>query len=302
MSIKTKTKAVSVATKTIQLTKNELKQDDLNFNREHDRVLSFKDLSLNDISTDLMALTGLYYIAETQEIKCYFCKYILKNITKDEDIIKLHYKFSRGCPLMTRRRTANIPNDEIRLDLNLPPLIYDECGTGQSYASPFSYHETKFPQFQSLQERLKTFATWPKELKQEPEKLAESGLFYTKDGDKVKCFDCGLGLNKWEAEDEPWIEHAKYAKNCQYVKFVKGKDFTEQIKNNKVTKVRDNRNSEEMKILYENNLCKNCNEGLSEVINLPCNHDGLCSICAISQNKCFVCLTTIEGRVRLYYQ
>lgn len=29
-------------------------------------------------------------------------------------------------------------------------------------------------------------------------------------GDAVLCFDCGGGLNNWQPEEDPWVEHAKH--------------------------------------------------------------------------------------------
>lgn len=275
----------------------------VNYELEIDRLNSFKGYSnANTISTALMARTGLFYDAVKKQVKCYFCKYILQNFKSNDDFVRLHYKYSRSCPLMTRRRTANVPINLIELDLALPPLIYDECGTGHRYTNASAiYREVKYPQFAKIDERKESYKDWPLQMKQKPEVLAESGLFYTKEGDKVKCYDCGLGLKDWAEDDNPWIEHVKYSKNCHYVNFVKGRDFVELVKNGKSAEMKDDRNEEQLQMLHSNNHCKSCNKGLAEVTFLPCNHTALCAICAINRNECIDCKRTVECRLRLYY-
>lgn len=35
--------------------------------------------------------------------------------------------------------------------------------------------------------------------------------------DHVKCFSCGIRLNKWLPENDPWEEHKKYSPNCPFL-------------------------------------------------------------------------------------
>ena len=34
-----------------------------------------------------------------------------------------------------------------------------------------------------------------------------------------------LGLRHWSDEDDPWIEHSRWSKDCLFVKQVKGQEF-----------------------------------------------------------------------------
>ena len=63
------------------------------------------------------------------------------------------------------------------------------------------------PSMKCFQDRLKTFKNWPKQIEQQPKDLAEAGFYYTKIGDKVRCFYCGLTLHKWVKGDDPVCEH-----------------------------------------------------------------------------------------------
>nr|BDT62221.1 MAG: baculoviral IAP repeat-containing protein [Penaeus semisulcatus majanivirus] len=81
------------------------------------------------------------------------------------------------------------------------------------------------PEYVMQQKRLETFRYWPKETTQSPHKLAEAGFVSSGSGDAVYCFHCGVHLEKWEKNDMPWKEHAKWSPRCRYVKMVKGDKF-----------------------------------------------------------------------------
>jgi len=81
------------------------------------------------------------------------------------------------------------------------------------------------PQYATLEARLRTFRDWPPALKQQPKDLAEAGFYYIGLSDQVKCFYCDGGLRNWQAEDEPWVEHARWFFRCTFVRLVKGDEY-----------------------------------------------------------------------------
>lgn len=71
------------------------------------------------------------------------------------------------------------------------------------------------------QGRLATFTNWPHEAGTcTPERMAAAG-FYAVDGadehDTAECFICGKQLDGWDADDDPWQEHAKHQSDCPFV-------------------------------------------------------------------------------------
>ncbi|KAK3107823.1 hypothetical protein FSP39_022994 [Pinctada imbricata] len=79
-----------------------------------------------------------------------------------------------------------------------------------------------YPEYVGYSTRLKTFKdSWPRYLRgPKVEDMARSGLFYSQIGDKVVCFQCGLGLKFWEPNDCAYKEHARFSPQCKYVKMV----------------------------------------------------------------------------------
>ena len=78
-------------------------------------------------------------------------------------------------------------------------------------------------EFLNIQSRLETFKKFPVSYKKiKTEALACAGFFFMPNennyqSDQCICYSCGLNLYKWEPRDDPWDEHKKYNKNCEYI-------------------------------------------------------------------------------------
>ena len=83
----------------------------------------------------------------------------------------------------------------------------------------------RYPMYATVESRLKSFAQWPAHLKQTPAMMAQAGFFYLGASDHVKCFHCDGGLRNWEPNDEPWLEHARWFRQCKFVLLVKGDGY-----------------------------------------------------------------------------
>ena len=46
-------------------------------------------------------------------------------------------------------------------------------------------------------------------------------VIFAGEEDKVKCFMCNVGLEKWEKNDIPWYQHLQWSKSCPYVEACK---------------------------------------------------------------------------------
>ncbi|XP_061171128.1 inhibitor of apoptosis protein-like [Saccostrea echinata] len=87
----------------------------------------------------------------------------------------------------------------------------------------------KYPFYSNLEDRIGSFTDWPASKTQTPRDLALAGFFYAGDGDSTRCFDCGVGLRNWDAEDDPWVEHARWSPNCRFVNDHRGSQFLDAI-------------------------------------------------------------------------
>ncbi|XP_053403125.1 baculoviral IAP repeat-containing protein 7-A-like [Mercenaria mercenaria] len=96
--------------------------------------------------------------------------------------------------------------------------LHPNCRGINSQDSP------KYPKYYSKTVRLTSFVDCG-DIVITPENLAEAGFFYAGFGDCVRCFQCGVGLRHWSEEDDPWIEHSRWSKECSYVRQMRGQEF-----------------------------------------------------------------------------
>lgn len=281
-----------------------------NFNKETVRLKSFdiaKQKTIT-ISYELLARTGFYF--DGTNSVCFFCNFIFTNWTDNiKEMMKIHKQKNPKCKLMHRKPTNNIPIDKIKLDLMLPVLVYDECGSGYRSNNILNY-PIFCSKMKNCTDRLNTFKNiWPKNESINPKDLADAGFYYTKVNDRVICYSCGLCLFNWEKDDNVWIEHVKHNNNniCQFVEFRMGCDF---IKNVKQTYFVVNNELNLMKktivnVIDENkeNYCltSNCNN-LQDIQLLPCNHGFYCSKCAINYDSCQFCNEHITAIIRFFFE
>ncbi|XP_052090055.1 putative inhibitor of apoptosis [Mytilus californianus] len=101
----------------------------------------------------------------------------------------------------------------------------DSSRTTTLNSSHNSRRGPKYPQYSITCIRLSTFQSWPTSIQQHPETMAEAGFYYTGNNDHVRCFHCGIGLQNWDSEDNPFVEHARWSQECQFLKDKKGLDF-----------------------------------------------------------------------------
>ena len=73
-------------------------------------------------------------------------------------------------------------------------------------------------QFATYDDRLLSFQSWPLQMKQNKYELARAGFFYTKEGDTVECFACGVRVAQWQSVDIPSVEHEKWKPDCTFLK------------------------------------------------------------------------------------
>lgn len=228
----------------------------MDFNYELDRLKTFKHYPNKLVSAELLARTGFYYkdykIANMNKINvvdtvvncftnqtindetiCFFCNGTFKDWKCENEVVPRHYKNTGYCPFISRRPTLNVPIDKIKLDLILPPMVYDECGSGWRFTKETIYKKIQYKKFANYDVRLTSFDTWPTSKHQKPTDLAAAGLFYTCEADKTVCYYCGVGLLNWEPTDDPWVEHARWSKKCFFLEFVKGSNFVILCKNMK---------------------------------------------------------------------
>jgi len=95
----------------------------------------------------------------------------------------------------------------------------------------FSCSNPVNPHMRSLESRVSTFRSrWQaSRVRASPKQLAESGLYFLGERDRLKCWYCNGGLQNWEFNDDPWFEHAKWFPTCDFLLQMKGPDYVHDV-------------------------------------------------------------------------
>ena len=170
------------------------------YQREARRLETFRNWPMTAyVGPEELAQAGFIYLGSSDRVQCAFCKGVLKNWAPGDSAFSEHQKHFPHCSFVRNPAAARSP-----------------------------YHE-----FASESVRLSTFNNWPNDIRQKPADLAEAGFYYNGQADNVKCYWCDGdldGLRNWDANNDPWVEHARWFPNCGHVMRAKGLRFIERVK------------------------------------------------------------------------
>ncbi|AAC59034.1 inhibitor of apoptosis protein 3 [Orgyia pseudotsugata multiple nucleopolyhedrovirus] len=246
------------------------------------RLGTYTNWPVQFLEPSRMAASGFYYLGRGDEVRCAFCKVEITNWVRGDDPETDHKRWAPQCPFV-RNNAHDTPHDR----------------------APPARSAAAHPQYATEAARLRTFAEWPRGLKQRPEELAEAGFFYTGQGDKTRCFCCDGGLKDWEPDDAPWQQHARWYDRCEYVLLVKGRDFVQRVMTEACV-VRDADNEPHIERpaveaeVADDRLCKICLGAEKTVCFVPCGHVVACGKCAAGVTTCPVCRGQLDKAVRMY--
>ncbi|CAG2104517.1 unnamed protein product [Medioppia subpectinata] len=133
------------------------------------------------------------------KVQCAFCRGIISDWKQGDRPLEKHSLEFPLCPFLMEMDVGNVPigldpiknpnnivcGNELPIDMIVDRQNYH---TYEARVASFNSHEHLFPINIKL--------------------IAEAGLFYSGPGDRVNCFRCFGGLVSFEADDDPWVEHA----------------------------------------------------------------------------------------------
>lgn len=222
------------------------------------RLASYGNWPVAYMDPAKLSSAGFYYTGEGDNVKCFECGVVICQWVEGDNPMSDHQRWQSNCRFVRKQPCGNVPIGVDPSTIPSPsPRSRDVCGRygeeirpssspdfrAATQTTDFQYPSTaklgslglatqKGPvhlEYASYDARLRTFENWPKTKPQTKEQLADAGFYYTGTGDQTLCYHCGGGLKDWEAEDDPWIQHAKWFKKCYYVLIVKGQAFINSV-------------------------------------------------------------------------
>ncbi|CAJ1058240.1 E3 ubiquitin-protein ligase XIAP [Xyrichtys novacula] len=189
------------------------------FNR---RLDSFRDFPLaKQVSAERLARAGFYFTGHADRVRCFSCNKTVEKWGAGDTPVERHKEVSPTCKFLSCIHRPNL--SLIGYDTNLTNgSTYNEAAEDMEYRLRTGevVDESTYPMvphMRSEEARLQTFSGWPSTAPVRPHDLAEAGLFYLGERDRVKCFCCGGMLAGWEAGDTAWEEHSHHFSNCFFI-------------------------------------------------------------------------------------
>jgi hypothetical protein len=88
--------------------------------------------------------------------------------------------------------------------------------SGAGYKSLYGSERQDFDQLSARKETFVFFPSWvPRSIS--PADMVATGLYYTGEGDIVKCFSCKHSFHTWKEGDVPAERHHMESPNCQFL-------------------------------------------------------------------------------------
>ncbi|XP_077965737.1 uncharacterized protein LOC120334150 isoform X2 [Styela clava] len=188
----------------------------LHLNRELDRLATFARWPVGrpNVSPAALARTGFFYLGDMDRTQCFSCGGVLRNWTLEDDAMAEHRSHFSNCKMVLGTEQRNYKVNEF------PDPPADRA---IDYPCIFPFN----PHMRNEVARQETFdRRWPVgRTAATSAEISEAGFFFLGERDRVKCWYCNGGLQNWEYDDIPWIEHAKWFPTCQFLLQVKGQHF-----------------------------------------------------------------------------
>nr|BDV49824.1 MAG: baculoviral IAP repeat-containing protein [Penaeus semisulcatus pemonivirus] len=182
-----------------------------------------------------LAKDGFYYMLKKDHCACAFCGGIIGKWETGDTPREEHMRHFPKCPFLRGEPVGNVPiplEDSIyRLRRQLPSYPSVKLHGIYPFSEIPEYECSRYERYATYKERLESFSNWPLNINQKKNDLADAGYYYYGIRDHVRCFHCGGGLREWEADDNPWIEHARWYPFCNFVILTKGELFIREALN-----------------------------------------------------------------------
>lgn len=204
-------------------------QRTLQYENESARLESFANWPVPFIvSPERLARAGFYYAQQGDKVRCAFCSGLIGQWEQGDDPEVEHRRHFPTCSFIIARFAAAEQNPVTPSGISVRESVLDEADNTLKSLGVQNHRIARHPKYTSTDARIATYTTWPGDVAQTPEQLAEAGFYYAGSGDQVRCFHCDGGLSKWDPSDDPWIEHARWFPECGFVVLVKGQKFIEE--------------------------------------------------------------------------
>lgn len=134
-----------------------------------------------------------------------------------------------------------------------------------------------------VEDRLKTFETWPNP-NMSPQVLANAGFYFIRTADIVRCAFCGVEGFQWLSGDDPLAHHLRWKPDCPFL----------------IGNIRRPSTPEDEPTSVAELACKICYVNKMIMFAKPCQHLFACIRCAFKLTRCAICRRKVDCFERVY--
>ncbi|XP_051933463.1 E3 ubiquitin-protein ligase XIAP [Hippocampus zosterae] len=190
----------------------------VDFSLMNNRLHSFNGSSLvEQVPAERLARAGFYYTGHADRVRCFSCEMTVENWCRGDTPVERHKEVSPLCKFLSCTHRTDFHHSS-----QLTGSRYNEEAEDMEYRLRTGevVDESTYPMIPHMRReeaRRQTFSSWPSTVPVTARDLAQAGLYYLGQGDRVQCFCCGGILGGWEAGDTAWGEHGKHFPHCFFI-------------------------------------------------------------------------------------
>ncbi|CAB1324932.1 unnamed protein product, partial [Coregonus sp. 'balchen'] len=185
------------------------------------RLDSFRGSPLaQQVSAERLARAGFYFTGQADKVRCFSCHKTVENWCGGDTPVERHAEVSPTCKFLSCTHRSRVNSLQGAMLTNEPPYNEDAEDMEFRLRTGEVVDDTTYPMaphMASEDSRFNTFGPWPSTSPVRPRELAQAGLFYLGESDRVQCFCCGGMLGGWAPGDTPWGEHSKHFPYCFFI-------------------------------------------------------------------------------------
>ncbi|XP_064829267.1 E3 ubiquitin-protein ligase XIAP-like isoform X2 [Oncorhynchus masou masou] len=185
------------------------------------RLDSFRGSPLaQQVSAERLARAGFYFTGQADKVRCFSCHKTVENWCGGDTPAERHAEVSPNCKFLSCTHRSRVNSLQGAMLTNEPHYNEDAEDMEFRLRTGEVVDESTYPMVPHMvseDSRFNTLGPWPSTSPVRPRELAQAGLFYLGESDRVQCFCCGGMLGGWEPGDTAWGEHSKHFPYCFFI-------------------------------------------------------------------------------------
>ncbi len=199
------------------LAKSKIKHMHPEYTNNASRLHSFRTWRFSDIvSYFKLASAGFFFTGKDMRTQCFSCGLIYDRWRKEDIPMEVHRRWNPNCEFLLS--LAAMPSLPVSKPMTPVPKPLTPVSLHEQQMIPPSRMHTKQPDYECVENRIKSFKLLPKEVPVSAENCSKAGLFFLRKPDVMQCFKCDAIVRGWVMGDIPSEKHRAISPQCKFLR------------------------------------------------------------------------------------